>query len=380
MTKAAFSSEWVRLERDTATFRDPSNQQRRFLPGLLEDCQIPAMLRRLKYIDWRDESDQAWQELLARLQPDAEALPKAPLDQWNPFDPYTPALGGSFVGRTEHLRRLQQAMESAHSVSVIGDWRIGKTSLLAAFAERAIGAGRMVRQLSGEGPEGASVGAFVRQVTGRAAPDDADAAADQLSQWARANHRGGLRPVLVVDEVEQLIVTFEHRFFDRLRGMLDRLMVVLCSRQELDRIYTELGRLSPFHNTLERRRIGLLESADVEELLNWSRGILRPEDASAVRQWAGTHPYFVQLLAHELADARLHDSPIDDAMDRFYDTASARLNELWQILSDSDREELRKTVSDIPPTRRVLRLRGLVTADGKPFGRILREWLEEEQP
>ena len=31
MTKAAFESEWVRLDRNTATFRDPSNQDRRFL-------------------------------------------------------------------------------------------------------------------------------------------------------------------------------------------------------------------------------------------------------------------------------------------------------------------------------------------------------------
>ena len=46
MTKAAFESEWVRLERNTATFRDPANHDRRFLPLRLfeNDCQIPAML------------------------------------------------------------------------------------------------------------------------------------------------------------------------------------------------------------------------------------------------------------------------------------------------------------------------------------------------
>ena len=42
MTKAAFESEWVRLERNTATFRDPANHDRRFLPLRLDDCQIPA--------------------------------------------------------------------------------------------------------------------------------------------------------------------------------------------------------------------------------------------------------------------------------------------------------------------------------------------------
>ena len=99
MTKAAFESEWVRLERNTATFRDPANHDRRFLPLRLDDCQIPATLRRLKYIDWRAESDSAWQQLLATLQPGAAPLPEVPRDEWNPFDPYTPTLGSSFVGR-----------------------------------------------------------------------------------------------------------------------------------------------------------------------------------------------------------------------------------------------------------------------------------------
>ena len=143
---------------------DPANRDRRLLPLRLDDCQIPAKLRRLKYIDWRAESNSAWQELLATLQPGAVPLPEVPRDEWNPFDPYTPALESSFVGRTDELRRMQQAMETGHSVSVVGDWRIGKTSLL---AERARAAERVVRQLSGEGPEGGSVSKFVTQVTGR---------------------------------------------------------------------------------------------------------------------------------------------------------------------------------------------------------------------
>ena len=59
MTKSALESEWVRIERNTATFRDPANAERRFLPLLFEDCTVPAMLRRIKYNDWRSESDDA---------------------------------------------------------------------------------------------------------------------------------------------------------------------------------------------------------------------------------------------------------------------------------------------------------------------------------
>jgi hypothetical protein len=380
MTKAAFESEWVRLERNTATFRDPAYNDRRFLPLRFDDCQIPATLRRLKYIDWRAESDDAWQQLLATLQPGAARLLEVPRDEWNPFDPYTPALGSSFVGRTDELRRMQQAMETGHSLSVVGDWRIGKTSLLATFAERARESGRGVRQLTGEGPEGGSVSQFVTQVTGRAASDDTESAADQLSEWAAANARGGMRPVLIVDEVERLVIDFPPRFLERIRGMLERVMVVLCSRRELDLVYQDRGLTSPFNNTLELVRVALLDDPALESLLNESTDILTAEDMSAVREWAGRHPYFVQLYGHELADARLNHVSTDDAFDRFYDTAAARFRELWSVLADQDREELRKSVSDIPTTRRTLRQRGLVTSDGKPFGRILREWIQEEKP
>ncbi len=51
MSKAAFESEWVRLEQNTATFRDPGNLGRRFLPLRFDGRESPATLRRLKYID-----------------------------------------------------------------------------------------------------------------------------------------------------------------------------------------------------------------------------------------------------------------------------------------------------------------------------------------
>ena len=53
MSQAAFKSDWVSLERNTALFRDPTNKKRRFIPVLLEDCDIPDVLKRISYIDLR---------------------------------------------------------------------------------------------------------------------------------------------------------------------------------------------------------------------------------------------------------------------------------------------------------------------------------------
>jgi len=59
LSPAALGSNWVSMERSTALFRDPANQGRRFLPLLLEDCELPDTLRRFKYIDFRGDAESA---------------------------------------------------------------------------------------------------------------------------------------------------------------------------------------------------------------------------------------------------------------------------------------------------------------------------------
>src|SRR6185295_2077954 len=65
LSPAALSSDWIHLERGTALFRDPVNAERRFLPVLLEDCDLPDALRRYRYVDLREESEEAFAQLLA---------------------------------------------------------------------------------------------------------------------------------------------------------------------------------------------------------------------------------------------------------------------------------------------------------------------------
>jgi hypothetical protein len=75
MSPAAFGSDWVSLERSTVLFRDPGNDTRRFIPLLLADCTVPDTLRRYKYVDYRDEADAAFDELLDACRPETETPP-----------------------------------------------------------------------------------------------------------------------------------------------------------------------------------------------------------------------------------------------------------------------------------------------------------------
>jgi hypothetical protein len=76
VSQDALASGWVALERSTAIHRDPANDDRRFIPLLLADCELPDTLRRYKYVDFRDEAEAAFEEILEACRPEpSEASP-----------------------------------------------------------------------------------------------------------------------------------------------------------------------------------------------------------------------------------------------------------------------------------------------------------------
>jgi len=68
MSQASSASEWVTLERHTYLFRDPTNQQRRFIPLRLDDCEIKGTLKQFAYVDWRERDDSEYTKLHAMCQ------------------------------------------------------------------------------------------------------------------------------------------------------------------------------------------------------------------------------------------------------------------------------------------------------------------------
>jgi len=68
MSWAYFDSEWTTLEHHTLLFRDPTNEKRRFIPLLIEDCTPPDIIAQFAYIDWRTQSGKAYDQLLTACQ------------------------------------------------------------------------------------------------------------------------------------------------------------------------------------------------------------------------------------------------------------------------------------------------------------------------
>lgn len=293
----------------------------------------------------------------------------------NPFDPWTPAVPPRFVGRAGLLRDLAHALDEGRSVSLVGDWRIGKSSLLQTWARQALAKGRTSHVLSGEGPEAMDCARFVQTLTGAPpAQNEPDVAADALDAWLR---REPLPPLVLLDEADSVFCRLPYRFFERLRGMLGRLCLVFATRREIDDLYRAAKSTSPFLNRVQLLRIGLLEPATVETLIGYGAGVLAAGDVALMRRWAGRHPYFLVLLGHYLWEARCDGSDGTEALDRFQVEAFQRLHDLWQVLAEREQQALRSLLNDRIVSMASLRQRGLID-DGRAFGEVLTAWMAEQ--
>jgi hypothetical protein len=121
VSQNALESGWVALERSTAVHRDPANDDRRFIPLLLTDCDLPDTLRRYKYVDFRDEAEAAFTELLTVCRPDAAEASAAA----ERLAPAKPKRAEKQVGKTQPLavfeRKLTGHKGWVHSVAVSSD-------------------------------------------------------------------------------------------------------------------------------------------------------------------------------------------------------------------------------------------------------------------
>src|SRR5262245_46945145 len=69
LSKASVSSKWVKEELNAATIRNIEEDKHAFiLPVLIEATEIPPFLRHRKYANFKDDPDQAFQELIEVIQ------------------------------------------------------------------------------------------------------------------------------------------------------------------------------------------------------------------------------------------------------------------------------------------------------------------------
>jgi small GTP-binding protein len=80
MSINAFGSEWTQLEAGTFRFRDPLNQERRFIPLRLDETPVKGSLSQFLYLTWRTDDDTEYAKLLDACRPPTTRSPTADED------------------------------------------------------------------------------------------------------------------------------------------------------------------------------------------------------------------------------------------------------------------------------------------------------------
>jgi hypothetical protein len=241
-----------------------------------------------------------------------------------------------FVGRREELACLAHRMDGAQptSVNVVGERRIGKSSLLNHFfqtwEQRVNNPSRFVvvyLDLQAKTPpsETAFYQALGRALVKQPAVQRVASLRQNLLAPPRTHQNFAalleqftnhvLLPVFCLDEFEILLKCgdqFTDSFFDQLRGCMNasQLMFILSSRKALDVYAGEHNLTSAFFNLGQVLNLSELTEEAADELVNLPMPgrktfpALKTSDQQLARQWGGRHPCWLQLAGTELFEAR----------------------------------------------------------------------------
>ncbi len=80
LSQASVNSRWVREELNSATIKNIEEEKHAFiLPVLIEECELPSLLKHRRYANFKDDPEQAFQDLLEVIQPLKPSEPEIPL-------------------------------------------------------------------------------------------------------------------------------------------------------------------------------------------------------------------------------------------------------------------------------------------------------------
>ena len=278
-----------------------------------------------------------------------------------------------FVGRAEELEQIATRMESAQpiSVNVVGERRIGKSSLLYHFfqtwEQRVHRPGRyLVAYLSLQSAAARTRGDFYCAVAQallerprvQQYPDSVTALSrnplrpPDFEQAMRAFRSRGLLPVLCLDEFEALLRhpdEFDDGFYDSLRTLMNEstLMLVVATQEPLQEYRNRYRLTSRFFNLGHMIRLGELTDEEALALVRLPASTipgapeaLTPEEQRTALAWGGRHPCRLQLAAYSLCQARLQGKDVSWARreyevqveNQFGAPAPPLARRLWRVL------------------------------------------------
>jgi AAA+ ATPase superfamily predicted ATPase len=282
-----------------------------------------------------------------------------------------------FIGRKAEIRQIvNRLLSSAHeSTSVIGERRIGKTSLLYHLAHPEVSArlgltpGKFcLVYVDFQGLTDITPTRFWQRVLkkmSRTVCDESlkpsiEALSNQdaidlfdLEDLFQASHEKGLTTVLMMDEFEYVTENpnFKNDFFGGLRALAIHHGVALIpsTRRELvDLCHSDEIKGSPFFNIFANVVLRPFSREEVDELLeNYTREgelAFAPKEKNFIWELGGGYPMFVQMAGHYHMEGRLQgltsEALAKFTVSNFQQQADAHYTYLWSHCTESEKISL----------------------------------------
>jgi len=268
------------------------------------------------------------------------------------------------------IRKIYSRLDAPdpQSISVVGERRIGKSSLLNFIYNRVNRRKYMSHYkdsifvyLDFQSSADFTVPKFidflynVLRFEGRASVELSDYAngLDWLKDSVRGLHESGRRLILLLDEFERITrnPSFDSDFFSFLRSLANgyRVAYVTSSCDELQNMcHNKDISDSPFFNIFSNLPLRPFVPADAQKLIeepSAAAGIPLAPHAAQLLELAGYFPFYLQIacscLYDQLAEHREGDVDWDAVTRTFLDEAQPHFEFVWSQFGDAEKENLR---------------------------------------
>ncbi len=325
-----------------------------------------------------------------------------------PPNPYTPGIrvadDAMFFGRVAERDFLRERLNERSHVAIVGGRGLGGSSLLwrmmsqLAEEDRALPAAIDMKDPAHQTLAGL-LGAVWTQWWARVKPGNV-APIQNLAEFvtaARKLNAAGYRPLLLLDELEQLVWrpdVFQDSLFDAWLELGREKLVsfAITGHSSPADVLAQGGSSSRFYELFQQLDLGLLDPQPARDLLTVPVGraglTLPPGAVDSLLKLAGPHPFYLHLAGLYLFDALARDAYSGPQVAACFEAAAAPFwQELWDSLSPLAQSyypqaQIRETNGMAARQMRLLGNKGLVAIDDagfRPFSDGFAGWLRRHQ-
>jgi len=347
------------------------------LASLIDHCLVKDPQQRLTDLTLIAKRLQSVLDLpnLPSISETMSASPIAPHSAVRPKNPYLNRVmlkrASDFYGRKQEIKRIYSRLNATPpgSVSVVGDRKIGKSSLLNyVYMKRnreqylEDHESTIMVYVDLQQQKDMALETFVNTVLGIANLElrgrlDVSACARDLSgvrEMVERLHGSGVRLVLLMDEFEAITANpnFDLEFFSFLRYLANHYDVayLTSSARDLQQLcHTKEIRDSPFFNIFTPLPLSVFRLEEARELIRVPSAVWgQPLEAyeHQILDIAGLFPFFLQVACSHSLEYIEEDSKrelgFEEVRRRFYEEARLHYRFMWSTFDEHERSTIRR--------------------------------------